>query len=139
MRPCLALLILMIIPLAWVAAEYGHMTTEGDYVRTGGGNVRTEGDNMRTEADYVRTEGDYVRAEGVNVRTEGAHMRAEGDGVRVGSEGGSDPCSSSACERIDSRLVSRHHYRNIVNRDGAILSTSFKHVSFCLHTFKIKI
>ena len=119
MRPCLALLVLMIIPLAWVAAEYGHMTTEGDFVRTEGGNVRTEGDNMRTEGDYVRTEG-------VNVRTEGAHMRAEGDGVRVGSEGGSDPCSSSVCERIDSRLVSRHHYRNILNRD-AILLTTLKH------------
>ena len=138
MRPCLALLVLMIIPLAWVAAEYGHMTTEGDFVRTDGVNVSTEGgDHMRTEGDYVRTEGDYVRAEGVNVRTEGAHIRAEGDGVRVGSEGGSDPCSSSACERIDSRLVSRHHYRNIVNRDGAILLTSSKHVLFFLHKIEI--
>ena len=93
------------------------MRTEGAYVRREGVNVRTEGDHVTTEGDHMRTEGDHMKTEGDNIR-------AEGDHVRVDSEGSSDPCSSSACERIDSRLVSRHHYRNIRNRDTAILLTT---------------
>ena len=115
MRPCLPLLVLMMTPSARVV---------GEVVRTEYGHVTTEGDHMRTEGDHTRTEGDHMRTEGDYVRTEGHSIRAEGDHVRVDSEGSSDPCSSSACERIDSRLVSRHHYRNIRNRDTAILLTT---------------